>query len=193
MFAVQAVELQPCNCPHCIYAPTTFQDLQDHLRNYHANPSFLLCSEPLCGFTYTLEENLDIHLAKDHNHRKVAPRVFPISKKLRRLIKFTEKYFSAVQTLTEREDCSLSPCDDYQFISLMSHAIAAASRFTASSEGTESRKRRSGVETAACVLEETSKNGAKMRTYRSEKEPRRRPQEMLSLFEIEQRLRHPIG
>lgn len=198
MFAVQVVELQPCNCPHCIYAPTTFQDLQDHLNNYHANPSFLLCSEPLCGFVYTLEKNLEIHLTKDHHHKEVAPRRFPLSKKLKRLIKFTEKYFSAVQKLTEHEDCCFSPCDDYLLISLMSHARAAASLYTASSDRTQSRKKRSGANITVDSIESdvTHRNGAKMQTNRSEKEHtflRRHPREMLSLFEIEQRLRHPMG
>ena len=199
MFAVQVGELQPCNCPHCIYAPTTFQDLQDHLDKYHSNPSFFLCSEPLCGFVYTLEENLDIHLAKEHFHRKIASkRKFPLSKQMRRLIKFTEKYFSAVHKLTQREDCTFSPCEDYLLISLMSHAIAATSLFTASPDSTQSREKRCGVSATVGSLESdvTHRNGAKMQTYRRGKEPTfplRHPQEMLSLFEIEQRLRHPTG
>jgi hypothetical protein len=147
---------------------------------------------------YTLEKNLEIHLTKDHHHREIASRRFPLSRKLKRLIKFTEKYFSAVQKLTEHEDGCFLPCDDYLLISLMSHARAAASLFTASPDNSQPRKKRSGVNATVGSLESdvTHRNGAKMQTNMSENEHtflRRHPQEMLSLFEIEQRLRHPMG
>lgn len=131
MFTVQTPDEQPWNCPYCLYAPVTYSDLQAHLDQYHSRLPYRCCPEPLCGYVYAIERDLQQHYFVAHTTASTAPstRSLELPKKLKKLLRSTETFLEAVKTLRENTPMDLSSCEDLSLAGLITHALAAASLF----------------------------------------------------------------
>ena len=133
MFTVQISDLQPWNCPYCLYAPVTYRDLQAHLDQYHSRLPYRCCPEPLCGYVYAIERDLQQHYFSAHSTASPALSVhnsLQLTKRLKKLLRTTEHFLEAVKTLGENTPTDLSSCEDLSLAGLITHALAAANLFT---------------------------------------------------------------